>query len=318
MGHDYAPGKETVRFRAHPSLRFPGNPIVELSHGETDENGDTRPPSMSVSFMGLTGSSGALPLHYTEQLIGRVRERDRALSEFLDLFNHRTISLFYRAWEKYRFAIVHERVRLADVAPDNDDLFTQCLLCLVGMGTPGLDGRLEVANETFTYYAGHFSRRPSSAVSLELILSDYLGMHLSVNQFQGQWLYLAEHDRSALPTAAHPAPPNCRLGVDVIVGERVWDVQSKFRIRISPMSYRQFTELMPSGKALRPLVELVRTYVGPDRDFDVQPLLNAREVPPCRMRADDPQGARLGWNTWVCSDVPTHDKEDATFFLNDV
>ena len=118
--------------------------------------------------MGLTGPSGVLPEHYTRLLIERLRAKDYTLRDFLDLFNHRVISLFYRAWEKYRFQFVYEQVKLGAVGDETEDFFTKCLYCLVGMGTGGLRGRQKIDDETFLYYGGHLrtfrDRRSRSSV----------------------------------------------------------------------------------------------------------------------------------------------------------
>ncbi len=103
-----------------------------------------------------------------------------------------------------------------------------------------------------------------------------------------------------------------------MIGERVWDVQSKFRVRLGPLRYRQFVEFMPPGSALRPLCQLTRSYVGPEFDFDVQPVLLAAEVPWCRLSGDGADGPLLGWNTWVRARPFEHDVCDAVFFLDDV
>ena len=102
VGTDANPEDEVVRFRAHQSLLFPPSEIYGIV-----EQPDGR-LSMTVAFMGLTGPSGALPRHYTELVIDRLRHKDRTLRDFLDLFNHRLIALFYRAWQKNRFWIGYE------------------------------------------------------------------------------------------------------------------------------------------------------------------------------------------------------------------
>jgi len=104
VGEDHAPKQEAVRFRALPSHGFPPGSISEIrpsSDRGADENG--KGPELVTAFMGLVGPAGVLPRHYTTLLIERIREKDFALRDFLDPFHHRIVSLFYRAWEKYRF-----------------------------------------------------------------------------------------------------------------------------------------------------------------------------------------------------------------------
>ncbi len=244
-----------------------------------------RPPEVVTAFLGLFGPSGVLPAHYTSLLIERVRAKDFALRDFLDLFNHRITSLFYRAWQKYRFPFCYEQSYWSS-AEEPEDLLTECLYCLLGLGTDGLRGRMAFDDEALLFYAGHFAHYPRSAVSLERLLADYFELPIVIRQFHGQWLYLDRENQSSLPCPRWPEGLNAQLGRSAIVGERVWDVEGKFRAVVGPLGYERFRRLMPSGDVLRPLGQMIRTYAGPQFDFDVQVVLRAAEVPFCRLGGD--------------------------------
>jgi type VI secretion system protein ImpH len=300
VGRDLHPRSEVVRFRALPSLGFPAAAINEIRavRPSPNDRAEPSPPEMVVTFLGLSGPSGALPRHYTELLLQRIREKDFSLRDFLDLFNHRLISLFYRAWEKYNWAIGYERSQLDDPAREPDPV-TRGVYDLVGLGTTGLRGRLEVHDEVFLFYGGHYAHLPRSALALESLLAEYLEMPVALLQCQGQWLNLDPDDLARMPFGSLPNGRNNRLGVNLLVGERVWDVQSKFRVRLGPLTWRQFRSLMPNGNALRPLCQMTRLYVGPTLDFDIQPVLIPNEVPACQLTPNPGEGPYLGWNTWI-------------------
>ena len=80
------------------------------------------------------------------------------------------------------------------------------------------------------------------------MLADYFDVPVEVHQFLGQWLYLAEEDQSSLPSPRCPAGLNTQLGTNVVVGERMWDVEGKFRVRLGPIGYAQFRRLTPVGR----------------------------------------------------------------------
>ena len=306
-----------MRFRAAPSLGFAPAAVTEIrrrASGDSRSESPTMPPEMVVSFLGLTGPSGALPHHYTTLLLRRVRDKDYSLREFLDLFNHRAASLFHRAWEKYRLPAAYERAALG-AAEGETDAITQGLYCLAGLGLPGLRGRQDVDDEAFLFYGGHFSRDTRPASALEEVLEDYFRVPARVRQFEGRWLPLEAEDRSYLAPSDGAGGLNGRLGEDFIVGERVWDAQSKFRVRVGPLTYAEFRRLTPDGDGLRPLCELTRSYAGPELSFDVQAVLAAGQAPGCRLGGD---GARLGWDSWVfAADAPA-EADDAVFALDDV
>jgi type VI secretion system protein ImpH len=185
------------------------------------------------------------------------------------------------------------------------------------MGTHGLRGRLDVADEAFLHYSGHFSHFPRSALALECLLEDYLRTPTRVLQVQGRWLNLEPHDQARLPPAAKSKGPNNQLGVDAVIGPRVWDVQSKFRLRLGPLSWPRFCSLMPNGVALRPLCQMARAFVGPELDFDVQPVLEPEDVVPCRLSLGDDDGFYLGWNAWLPARSLDRQVDDALFVLDD-
>ena len=144
------------------------------------------------------------------------------------------------------------------------------------------------------------------------MLQDYFQVPARIDQFQGQWLQLEPSSRTCLSGDGG----NNQLGVSAVAGDRVWDRQSKFRVRLGPMSYAQFTEFLPDRdpvperKTFFLLVQLIRLYAEPTLDFDVQLVLKAEEVPDCQLTGDGTFGARLGWNTWLLTRPATVDAED--------
>lgn len=306
VGRDFAPEKEAARFRALPSRSFPAGTVSSLKDVSESSDTSASAPEMTVPFMGLVGPGGVLPDHYTDLLVRRLRMKDHALRDFLDLFNHRSVSLFYRAWLKYRFQFNYKQ------SPGSEDTFALALRCLTGMGSDHMTERTPVSDETFLYYSGRFASRARPADGLADLLSDYFGVPVSVEQFRGHWLALAEEERTVLPSGPERSGYYNRLGVDSILGERVWDVQSRFRLRIGPLGRAAFDALLPRGEALQELCAITRTYVGPELDFDVQLVLAGAEVGACRLQGPGVEGAALGWNSWLAGSRDS-DADDACF-----
>ncbi len=307
VGLDRPPAGEFVKFSATPSLRFPATLIRKIKWPDNDRR---LKPEMAVTFMGLTGPSGVLPNHYTELLIKRRRLRDNALRTFLDLFNHRIISFFYHAWEKYRFPFTWERSRRL---PEVEDRFTKSLFALTGLGMESLRERADIADETVLYHAGYFARTVHSACALEGLLESYLGLPVTVQQFIGQWLCLELGDRSRLPGSDCPNGQHQLLGGSAMLGGSVFDAQTKFRVMVGPASYQQFRALSPGGEDLQRLVQLVRLAVGPESDFNIQVLLRGDEVPSATLISDEDSAPRLGRNAWIGTFPRARDADDAIY-----
>ena len=100
----FRPTAEAIRFSSFQSLQFSPSEISSVAR-YNDKNSLKKQWHVSVSFMGLTGSKGVLPYHYSEIVLQRNKLKDRSIERFFNLFNHRTVSLFYQASNKYRLPI---------------------------------------------------------------------------------------------------------------------------------------------------------------------------------------------------------------------
>ena len=318
------PSDATVRFAAHLSFSFPPSAVADLRFPKDG------PPVLTQPFLGLTGPSGVLPRHYTELLLRLEREakgpEKRALRDWLDVFNHRAGALFYAAWEKYRVTLPFAR---GDADKSPPDTFTRGMLSFVGLGTAGLRHRLTARIEEderpdaepkfdkiddlgLLRFAGILANRHRAAWGLEVVAGEYFGVPAAVEQFRGQWLLLDEPNQTRLGVENG----NCVLGTDAVAGDRVWDVQGKFRVRLGPLRYARFLEFLPdpaSGRTAFALLDrVVRTYAGAEFDFDVQLVLAAEEAPECVLD-DHAAGPRLGWNCWLLSAPLDREADDAVF-----
>ncbi len=284
IGEFFPPHAEAVRIGAHASLSFPASQIQSLEWLPEAQ------PFLQANFMGLIGPVGVLPTPYTEYVTERQRSHDTTLADFLDIFHHRIASLFYKAWEKTHFTVGFER--------HTDDPLTQGLFALLGLRTQGLRDRQSVPDETFVFYSGLYTMATRPAVALEAILADYFDVPVAIEQFVGVWRRLDESDRSFLETGE---PANYSLGSGAVLGDEVWDQQSRARIRIGPLPIERYRDFLPDGSAYQPLRSLTAAFCGEDIDFEVQLVLERKDVPACDLEESEASGPRLGWLTWLKS-----------------
>lgn len=283
VGQEAMPFDEIVRFRTHVSFDFPASEIDRLV--ETfDDTSNQRKLEMFINFMGMVGINGVMPVPYTELVASRARYGDTAMWAFLDIFTHRSVSLFFRAWGKYRFPVGYER---------GQDKFTSYLFDFVGLGTDGLRGRMSLEDEALLPYGGLIAQKPHSSNALGNILSDYFGVKAKIIQFFGQWLDLDSESITRLGTA------NSQLSRTAIVGTRIWEQQSKFRVVLGPMPFKKFRAFLPNGTGSESLRSIVRFMTGLEFDFDIRLILQAEQVPSCILTTRAKRRPMLGWSSWL-------------------
>jgi type VI secretion system protein ImpH len=264
-------------------MDFPPSEIHEIAAKTDEMTGEDRVETI-INFMGMAGVSGVLPTHYTELVLDRVRHRDTSLWAFLDIFTHRAVSMFYRAWAKYRFPVGYE---------NGDDPFTGFLFDFAGLGTNGLRGRSHIEDEALLPYVGLLSQKPHSANTVENIIGDFFGIKAKVVQFFGQWLPLGPNDVTLV------GKQNAVLGLNSITGTNVWDQQSKFRFRLGPLTFSQYLAFLPNGSARKPFLSIVKLITGLEFDHDVQLRLLGKQVPSTILTTRAARKPMLGWTSFL-------------------
>jgi type VI secretion system protein ImpH len=291
------PAREVVRFGVSSALAFPASEIQEM------EVIDGAPSTMRVNFFGLTGPQGVLPHAYTLLVQDRLRERDTALRDFLDLFHHRMLSLFYQAWRKQQFTVARE---------DNTrDRLSEHLLDLIGLGSASSRGHLAMPDEALSYRAGLIAPQPRGAASLQQLLVDFFEVPAVIEQFAGGWYGVSERDRCAV---GGDEDAGNRLG-GAVVGDEIRDTQARVRVRLGPLTRERYDEFLPGGTGYRELSSMLRFYSHDQFEFEVQLVLSASDVPGVRLgdMAEDP---RLGWSTWICSTERASDSDETLLTLD--
>ncbi len=292
------PGSPRFGRSTHPAddlLRLAQEPSVTHSPASLAgyEPGGSRPDRLLVHFFGLFGTDGPLPLHLTEFARDRLRNHhDPTFARFVDLFHHRALSLFYRAWADVRPTVSFDRPA--------QDRFGLYVSSFVGLGTLGLRDRDAMPDLTKLHFAGHLSGQTRHAEGLAKILSAFFDVAVRTETFVGAWLALPASDHTRLGGGA----VNASLGRSALVGGRVWTRQDKFRLVFGPLTLAEYERLLPGGRSFHRLIPIVRNYAGDVLLWDVNLVLKRDEVPPIRLG----QSGRLGWTTWL---MPRRNERDA-------
>lgn len=295
IGQAGSPREEAARFGQHTSLAFEG---AMLAGVERDGAGV---PRLLVNFFGLLGASGPLPVHLTEYVRDRQRNAlDPTMARFLDVFHHRMIALFYRAWATAQPSVSLDR----GAHGGDEDRFGAYVASLIGLGMPTLRGRDAVPDHAKLHYAGRLAPHAKNADGLAAVLSDDLGVPVRVQEFVGHWMTLPADGLCLLGSGARAE----RLGVGTVIGKRVWNAQHRFRLVIGPVDMARARDLMPDGPGMVRIRDWVRNYAGLAFDWDVNLVIEKESV--LRLRMGE---ARLGWSSWLASRAPEQDDRQLRF-----
>lgn len=297
-GTSRRPSDDPIRLGQGPELTFAPAPLEAF---EFDRDGGK--PRLRVRLFGLLGPNGPLPIHLTEYARDRLRQGDDTLVRFLDLFHHRFLALFYRAWAQAQPHVNRDR--------PSDDHFSIYVGAMVGLAPAAVRERDRIPDLAKLFHAGTLIRQVRSAEGLRAILQLYFRVPVRIEEFVGHWMYLDPRERTHLGENA------VALGNGVVLGGRVWDHQHKFRIQLGPLTLAQYEQFLPAsrrpgedsvsgGELLQKLVDWIRFYLCFELEWDVRLTLLAAEVPATRLGGR----AQLGWTTWLGARRSTADADD--------
>ena len=279
IGTAQTPAEERFRLAQQPTLGHAPSAIAAASW-----NAETERVELKLSFTGLLGPNGPMPIHFTEYVLDRTNHfKDRTLESFLNIFHHRIYSLFFRAWALNQSTV--------DFEPITGRRHVHYLRCMIGLGTEDSEGRDHVPDLARIFYSGWLGGLHRSPSGLAAILSDFLQVPVELRTFQGMWLDLPADSRCRLGESRATGV----LGATCFAGERSWVVHLKIRIRFGPLRWTEYERLLPGGAAFRQVADWVRSYLGEEFFWEAQMVLRREEIPECRLGG----GARLGWSTWL-------------------
>ena len=298
-GSALRPVDEPVRLGQEPDLSFAPAPLASFESGS-----DGTPPRLQVRLFGLLGPNGPLPVHLTEYARERLRHvGDPTLSRFLDIFHHRFLELFYRAWAQAQPHVNHDRPA--------DDRFASYMGAFIGLSPLAVRHRDRLPDLAKLFHVSSLIRQVRNAEGLRSVLAHFFRVPVAIEEFVGHTLHLAASERTYL------ARDGAVLGTGAVLGSRVWDRQHKFRVRLGPLTLRQYESFLPAtpkprsdeaggGQSLRKLVDWVRLYLCFELQWDVQLLLRKDEVPPVKLG----RLGKLGWTTWLGQRRAESDADD--------
>ncbi len=308
VGHRGPVGDESFRFRPDVSLGFPPTDVRRITHC-TDTAGNASYYQVEVTFMGLYGVSTPLPLHYATDILRSVAQFSAAptnvvepesldshraddpsaqstpVRDFMDIFHHRLVSLFYRSWLKYRYDKTFGM-------PDRDTI-TDYLLWLIGCPRKHNGTAPGIPPIRMLRYAGILTQRPRSATTLEGMLEDFWeDLPIEAQQCVGRWVPVSPADQNSIGVA------NSRLGSDLTVGEQVYDLSGAFNLTVGPMDWTTYLLFLPGEQRFTEMRALVGRYCADPLSTAVELRLHPGEIPELRLVSDD-DGSRLGFTSWV-------------------
>ena len=296
VGESTKPAEDMVRLCHTPSLAFAPRAIDRFEPG-----GAGAPARMHGLFFGLFGPNAPLPLHLTEYALDRQRnEKDSTFIAFANIFHHRMTSLFYRVWADAQPTVQFDRPQ--------EDRFRLYMGALVGLSTPGLDGRDAMPDQYKRFFAGRLLAQTRNAEGLRTLLEQFFRIPVRIVEFMAEWMRLPSTAHLRLGHSSEVAG----LGLTAVMGEHVWGAQQRFRLRLGPLNRAQFNNFLPGGEALRQLVAAVKTYVGEEKAWDVQLVLKRADIPMTRLG----KSGRMGLNSWM--GAPQHDDDAADVVLRPV
>jgi type VI secretion system protein ImpH len=244
LGSTSSPAHDPVRFRPHPGMGFAA---AELKAIEDSDACPQHPPTVRTWWLGLYGIDSPLPTAYLDD-IALQREGHQGLEAFLDIFNHRLFTQFYRVWRKYSYPVTF--------APGGTDATSQCLLGLIGLGITGTGAGIATPLSRFLALLGPMRLPTRNAEGISALVR--LLAPATRARVTPHWPVRVPLPWSASLCADHPV----YLAQSVPLGGASQDASSEVLLSLSTDDPQQARDWLPGELLHRDLLVLLRVYLG--------------------------------------------------------
>lgn len=319
LGRDAPPAAEPTRLSASDRMHMPVTDVARSDHwSEGPENARANPAgaqdkrlSIVSNVMGFAGATPALPQAYSELQLQRRRARDFAFSHFLALFDHRTLSFFWRISEKYSWPLMAERgARQKAAGTGTQDDIQRALITLAGVASDGARHRLDVPDAALVTLVGHLADARRSAASVQTVLQVLTGLPLRLIEGTPTWMAvpLSEQTRIGGPLAGFarlgegPGAEGAGASAAAMIGSSVLDAQHHFVVEVGPLSWSRVQEFCCQPGNRRKIAQVCALAAGIEQRPSLRLLVATDVIPELRLGASD-EPAMLGWTTWLGSPV---------------
>lgn len=298
MGEGISFDQEALIVKSRVYLSAPPSDVYDISMPTSM----SYPSTMRVNFFGIAGLQGPLPLPFTEIIMDRVRRKDRGFIDFLDIFNHRLVSILHRIRKKHWVGLDSRR--------PHETMIGQDLLSLTGM-VSGFTKTKKVSPQDMLFYSGLFWQNPRSAVGLKQILSHYFNTRVSVLSHQGGWVDIPEELWTYIARGGRGK--NNVLGQTAMCGKRTWDVNQNLKIQLGPLHMDELLRFLKIGTAYPKLIEMMQQYLPAGYRFSMNLKVHAKDVKETRLDGK----SYLGWTSWMLSKPVLEDDNQINLYPSD-
>lgn len=283
FGRSGGPSREPARLGQRARLTFGTRDVAGFTPGP--------PAKVDVEVLGLLGPEGALPLHITRWVMGRMSDRwftdgsdaasDTTFLDFCNLLQHRMMSLYWRAWADARPEVQIEHGAAGRV---------QALVeTLAGVALPGTKPKGPDAQTRLKLrHATSLGRQVTSVERLTAYLGDVLEVPVGLVEFIGTWTQIPERLQSRLGQAY------AQLGRSAVVGSRSFQRQTLVELRVGPLTFSRFTQFLADPDLTARLRHAIRHAMGREMEFNLRLVMAREEIPDARLGH-----CQLGRTAWL-------------------
>lgn len=299
LGSTQDPKTDPIRFRPHRGMGFPVTEIKGVDKDDNYRNSNT--PSIRTTFLGLYGVTSPLPTAYLDD-IAQHRDGTQALTDFLDIFNHRLTTQFYRIWRKYSYPATYEA--------GGKDETSQYLYGLIGLGIPGCAEHVQTPLSRFLALLGTM-RLPNRTAEGVISLVQLLAPHTQVK--------IKPHDPRRIELASSTSL-SCQQPISLrnkpVLGQYAFDVNSQILIQLYTHDLNEARDWLPDGNLYQDLMALLHVYLGARMNARLSLTLPRNLLPDATLNAKPHQGAQLGRTAVMKKQASTqHTMPDITIGL---